>query len=69
MTSVWVLTRDINEYNQDGSYFEKVYAEKPDFVKLTNAGVPQNMVRWVQNGGGRKASEDEWWNLEEVGLL
>ncbi len=26
---LYVLTRDINEYNQDGEYFVKVFAEKP----------------------------------------
>lgn len=41
---VYVLTRDINEYNQDGMYFVKVFAEKPNKQQLLAAGVPEDQA-------------------------
>ena len=66
---VWVLTREINQYDQDGEYFEAVFLEKPNYAKLKPFGIPDDMMRWVMDGGGRKGVEDEWWYLREVNAL
>ena len=63
--SIWVLTREINQYDQDGEYFVDAWQEKPTHVILTNLGVPQNRLRHVMNGGGRVGTEDEWFYLRE----
>ena len=42
---VYVLTIDINEYNQDGEYFVKVFAEKPSKQQLLDAGVPEDQAK------------------------
>lgn len=42
---VYVLTRDINEYNQDGEYFVKVFAEKPSKQQLLDVGVPEDQAK------------------------
>ena len=66
MKSVWILTREINQYDQDGEYFVAVFGEKPHHTELTDKGVPQNRLRHVLNGGGRVLPEYEWFHLREV---
>jgi len=34
MESVWLLTREHNDYAQHGEYFVEVYKEKPNFEQL-----------------------------------
>ncbi len=60
---VWILTREINQYDQDGEYFVAVFGQKPTHQELTALGVPQNRLRHVLNGGGRKDAENEWFFL------
>lgn len=64
-SSIWVLTREINEYDQDGEYFVAAWNEKPTHQMLTELGVPQNSLRRVLNGGGRVEFEHEWFYLKE----
>lgn len=78
---VWVLTREINEYNQEGEYFEAVFMKKPTVEQLVGYFTKSEygrrfefndpmtalqFVLHVQNGGGRKATEHEWFNLHPV---
>ena len=63
--SIWILTREINEYDQDGEYFVDAWNEKPSHQLLTAAGVPQNRLRHVLNGGGRVGFENQWFYLRE----
>lgn len=37
--TVWVLTREINAYEQDGEYFVKVFPAKPSWEDLENLDV------------------------------
>ncbi len=69
MRTAWVLTREINLYDQDGAYFVAVFGEKPHHAQLTAHGVPQNRLRHVLNGGGRVDTEDEWFHLAEHALV
>lgn len=76
---VWVLTRGVNDYNQDGDYFEAVWLKKPTIKQLTdyfyeNGAKAQAIdvmaalafVMHVEAGGGRRGSEDIWYHLTEV---
>ena len=60
---VWVLTEEINSYDQHGEYFLAVFANVPHHSELTEYGVPKNRLRHVLNGGGRVKWEDKWFYL------
>lgn len=62
---VWILTREINMYDQAGEYFVAVFANKPTHHQLTEYGVATNRLRHTLNGGGRVEYEDEWFILTE----
>jgi hypothetical protein len=65
---MWVVTREINEYDQDGAYFVAVYTDMPDFTQL-KALLPQETdttIGKLTRGGGREKDEQEWFYLEEV---
>ncbi len=79
---VWVLTRSINDYNQDGDYFEAVFAKQPsvkqlaDFFYGKDGGhgsmdvmAAVSFLEHVRSGGGRRGTEDTWYDLEEKELL
>ncbi len=64
--TIWVLTREINEYDQDGEYYVKAFNHKPTHQELSSAGVPTTSLRHVLNGGGRtERYEHEWFHLRE----
>lgn len=74
---VWVLTREINEYDQDGAYFEAVFKSKPTVKQiaeqLAGSGCAKGdimnalaLCEHILTGGGRQGIEHEWFNLEEV---
>lgn len=66
---VFVLTREINQYDQDGEYFVDVYADYPTREQLIKAGVTEEAADYLLKGGnGRMGTEDEWWNIEGVGV-
>lgn len=68
-TTVWVLTREINQYDQDGEYFQAAWPEKPTRAQLKEALCdPANdaLIDRVMDGGGRTEKlEDEWFHLAE----
>ena len=62
---VYIITREINEYNQDGAYFEKAYKTFPTIDKLQeDLNIDIKTAKHIIKGGGRKSVEDEWYNLE-----
>lgn len=80
--TVWVLTREHNEYDQHGEYFVAVFGKKPtlgelaDFMaKQEDAPRPGNILDGVafimhlHGGGGRRDSESVWFNLRTVEVL
>ena len=73
----WLLTYEVNDYNQHGEYFLAIFDTKPDHQRLANAlrgasGMPTDIMagiaflEHVLKGGGRKGDEQTWYNLEEV---
>lgn len=75
---VWVLTREHNDYNQHGEYFEAVFASAPTVLQLAEAlhgsTSPNDvmsalaLIEHVRAGGGRRSDEQTWFNLEQVEL-
>ncbi len=64
---VWVLTREINQYDQDGAYFVEIFKDFPTKEKLLKVGVYEdNADRLLHGENGRRNGEDEWWYLEEM---
>lgn len=74
--AVWVLTYEVNDYDQHGEYFLAVYAKKPtieQIIDATKKSAPHNDVHallkfclHVQAGGGRRGTEHTWFHLREV---
>jgi len=79
MSKCWVLTREINEYDQDGEYFTAVFKERPS-AEVLNATIGymneatfnghSSYGEYLRaTGGGRVYREHTWYNLREVDLL
>jgi len=74
----FVITRGINEYDQDGEYFHAVFITKPTreelrllFYGKKHARIigPSNEEKFIThllNGGGRQEYENEWYYLTEI---
>lgn len=66
---IFVLTREINQYDQDGAYFVAAFNNKPTREQLLANGVSERYVDHTLQFGGRSAEmEDEWFNIEQVEL-
>ena len=64
---MWILTREINEYDQDGAYFVHAWLKKPSHKELAALGVDYARMKHTLDGGGRtQASENEWFYLFEI---
>jgi hypothetical protein len=63
--SVFVLTMELDDYDQVGPCFITVFFEKPTIEQLMGCGIPKNECPHVLDGGGRLGDNDAWWNLEE----
>lgn len=67
MLRVWVLTREINQYDQDGAYYMAVFANKPTVKQLKKHKLSDEEAEHVlRTGGGRLRVEHEWYFLNEV---
>ena len=66
---MWVVTRAINQYDQDGDYLVCVFENKPTFKDLKKALPNESDVtigKLLTRGGGRQEYEGEWYFLTEV---
>jgi hypothetical protein len=63
--SIWVLSREINDYNQDGAYFVAAWPHKPNAEEIMKEHrLSENEAqRCIETGGGRIDVEDEWYFL------
>ena len=63
---IWVVTRSINQYNQDGDYFVGFFYEKPTAAQLANL-TGRSVEYWEESpNGGRHRMEDEWYYVVRV---
>lgn len=63
---MWIITRAINEYDQDGDYFEVAYNSKPTLDELIKFFGDKKIAKHVLNGGGRRDFENRWYFLTEI---
>ena len=65
---MWIVTRRINQYDQDGDYFVCAFDSKPTFQDLKNALPNESDVTIgkLTRGGGRQYVEFEWFYLTEL---
>ena len=64
---IWVLTREINEYDQDGEYFVNAWIGKPTAEQLRVHIPYENEVqKALEEGGGRVDSRDTWYHLRKI---
>ena len=70
MASIWVLTYEVNEYDQHDAYFLAAFSRKPSIsdLKLLNLNVTDTYLNWILSGGGRKDTEYKWYFLFEYQL-
>lgn len=71
--TVWVLTRENNDYDQHGEYLETVFYQKPTHEELMLAlkdiyswKLTAEFVQHILNGGGRIGNENIWYFLTEL---
>jgi hypothetical protein len=64
METIYVLTKSINEYNQEGDYLVAAFKKPPseqELIKLL--GCTNEYARHILDKGGRKNVENEWFHL------
>jgi ribosomal protein S6 len=68
---MWALTREINEYNQDGAYFVCIFDCRPTIQELKSVLKTENdaTLEWIMQGGGRQNSEYEWYYLTQCNSM
>ena len=65
--SIWIVTKAVNQYDQDGEYFVSAFLSKPTFEQLKTL-LPSHSdatIGKLTRGGGREANEGEWYYLDE----
>lgn len=63
---IYILTKEVGDYNQHGEYFVKAFKKEPTNQELWDLGVPVNRTRHVLNGGGAWDGAHEWFHLHKV---
>ena len=68
MNTAWIITRAINQYDQDGEYFVSWFDHKPTFKELKELLPRESVVTLgkLTRGGGRHDYEYEWFYLNEI---
>ena len=67
---IWLLTYEVNAYDQEGEYFIAAFESKPtaDQLKPFLSGYRwkcEEGIEHLLNGGGRREYEDDWYYLVE----
>ncbi len=66
MKTLWVITREENQYDQYGEYFVAAFSEKPTLDNLIRLFGDIILAKHILKGGGRMILEDTWYNLKRV---
>lgn len=65
---VWVLTYEVNDYDQHGEYFLAVFKEKPTLEELMSFDIPEDYAQSCLDIGGERlrptTGSDTWWHLK-----
>lgn len=69
---VWVLTSEVNAYDQYGEYFEDVYKEKPTEDQISDKMGYKKDSKQVQNlmnkGSSYVSGANGWYKLKQKEL-
>lgn len=68
-TKIWVLTTEMNDYDQHGSYLVAWWETKPlrrELAEILGLEKNASLITHILSGGGRQDSEYQWWYLKEV---
>lgn len=69
---VWILTYQVNDYNQHGDYFEAVFKEKPTLEELMSFDIPEDYAQSCLDTGGERlhptTGNDTWWELKQYSI-
>lgn len=64
---MWIITRCINEYDQDGDYFFAAFTEHPSLNEIMlTVGCNENYANNILSNRGRVNLEHDWYFLTEV---
>lgn len=64
---MWVITRAINQYDQDGEYFVAVYDKLPSTKQIMSiVRCNEKYAQHILSGGGRIGVEPEWHYLTQL---
>jgi hypothetical protein len=75
--TVWVLTKEYNEYDQYGEYFVHAWDHAPTANELFAVGVPasapyrNDLPAWITDTGGGRFQrslyhDEQWYFLKEL---
>lgn len=62
---MFIITREENDYNQYGEYFEVAFTNKPTKKEIESLDLGCDADHLL-HGGGRIENENTWFNLREV---
>lgn len=61
---IYVITKEVNDYNQQGEYFVAAFQAKPTKEQIAEVlGCSDELAQHVLNGGGRRGTEYTWYYL------
>jgi len=64
---MYVVIREINEYDQDGVYFVAAFVSRPTKEQLSGVITDEKIVNHLlATGGGRFGAEWDWYYLIEI---
>jgi len=63
---LFVITYEVNDYDQYGEYFVMAFAKRPALEDLKSLEVDDRTKTHILAGGGRRGIEREWYTLCEV---
>lgn len=63
---IYVLIREINQYEQDGEYLVWAGDHRPTITDLCKFLKKDLATHVLSTGGGRIEYENEWFHLKEV---
>ena len=65
---IWILTREENDYDQSGEYFECAWLRKPTHIQILQTLGPLTAptLQHIVNGGGRENIENTWYHLHRL---